>query len=63
METNDLANTDCPVCGKKTLALEMRLEARDIGTFSLSGQQMKFSCREWPYVVCGNCGVSGRVHT
>lgn len=60
MKVDDLANTPCPVCGKKTLELEMRLEAAELGTFSLAGHQMKFSAREWPYLVCRNCGVDAR---
>lgn len=47
----------CPVCGKKMLRIEMRLRARPIGSYSLSGRQMKASAVEWPYLVCDGCGI------
>lgn len=53
-------DTPCPRCGQKTLRIEWRLEVKPIGSFSLSGQQMKASALEWPWLVCGNCGVEGR---
>lgn len=50
----------CKHCGPSyPLRIEYReeLEAKPIGSFSLAGQQIKFSAikREWPYAVCYNC--------
>ena len=50
----------CKYCGSIDTWVEMRLEARRIGDFSLSGHQVKFSAGEWPYAVCGGCGHKSR---
>ena len=52
-----LARVPCPTCGNRTLVVELRLEARPLGTHSLSGTQLKTSARQWPYAVCttGGC--------
>lgn len=50
-------DTECPRCGVKALRIEMRLTAKKIGSFSLSGAQMKVVAVEVPWLVCGICGV------
>ena len=50
----DVAETPCPGCGQKALRIEWRLKAT---SFSLSGQSMKVSTSEVPWLVCGNCGI------
>lgn len=47
-----LRQSPCPDCLRYTLRLELRLEARPLGTWSLSGAQPKTSAIEWPYAVC-----------
>jgi hypothetical protein len=42
----------CPTCGRHTLRLTLLLEALPLGGHSLSGDQLKVSAREWPYVIC-----------
>lgn len=55
---DELRMTPCPACGQLTLDIEMRLLAKPLGTYSLSGRQMKFSAYEWPYLFCRSCGIS-----
>lgn len=59
-----VAATACPGCEQKALRVELRpeLQARPIGSFSLAGQQMKFSAvkAQVPWLVCGNCGAEAR---
>lgn len=55
----------CKHCGSDfPLRIEYReeLQAKPIGTFSLSGQQVKFSAvkREWPWAVCDHCKREAR---
>lgn len=52
----------CPTCRNHSLELRMRLEARPLGTWSLSGRQPKTSAVEWPYAVCvtDGCGFETR---
>lgn len=50
----------CPVCEEFALVIEMRLESKPLGTFSVSGMQLKTSAYNWPYLVCKNCGVTAR---
>lgn len=52
----------CPACGHEGLKIKRRLVAKDLGTFSLSGQQMKFSAREVPVLICPGCGVEAEGH-
>jgi hypothetical protein len=52
-----VVDTPCPNCGATELRIEHRLQARPIGSFSLSGVQTKVTAREWPWLVCGACGV------
>lgn len=55
-----LASTPCPKC-KVRYVVEVRpvLAAKPLGTFSLSGAQMKVSARDtWEYR-CTNCGATG----
>lgn len=44
--------TPCPDCGHHTLDIDMRLTARDLTAFSLSGSQMKVSARFLPWLYC-----------
>jgi hypothetical protein len=62
----------CKYCGPDyPLRIEYRPErvlvAKPLGTFSLSGQQPKFSViadtRDWPYAVCDNCKRESRGRT
>lgn len=50
----------CTKCGSRLLRIEIRLEAKPIGTWSLSGNQMKTVAEEWPYMVCDGCGSECR---
>lgn len=53
----NVADTPCPGCGNKTLAIEMRLTASPVGTFSLAGVGMKVTAATKPWLVCTNCGI------
>jgi len=53
-----IVDTPCPACGQMALRIERRLRAMPIGTFSLSGEQMKVSAIEVPWLVCGSCGAA-----
>ena len=50
----------CKLCGSTDFVVIWRLEARPVGTFSLSGNSMKFSAQQWPYAVCQGCGATSR---
>jgi hypothetical protein len=51
-----LATAPCPNCGMPgTLSITMKFIARPLGTFSLSGQQMKVAAEERPVLGCSNC--------
>jgi hypothetical protein len=52
--------TPCPVCGEKSLTLSYQIAAKPIGSFSLSGQQMKFSAFRYAAVTCGTDGCPFR---
>jgi hypothetical protein len=47
----------CPACGGDRLRLERRLRAKEVGTFSVAGSQLKFPAVEVLWLVCGECGV------
>lgn len=51
-----MVNARCPACDSRTLGIELRLKAAQIGSFSLAGVQMKFPVSEVPYLVCTTCG-------
>ena len=52
--------TACPGCGQRgNVTITKKYKAKDIGTFSLAGQQMKFSVREILEMACGACGDTG----
>lgn len=51
---DQVAAIPCPRCGESRLRVTTKLESRPIGTWSLSGNQLKTSAVEWPYVVCDN---------
>ena len=53
----DIDQTPCPVCNERALRIETGWHAMPIGSFSLSGHQLKFSARRWPFLVCGSCGL------
>lgn len=63
-EVDDLqaqvAHVPCPICQQKTLRVERRerIIVKPLGSFSLSGQQMKFSGNKvmWPWLVCVSHG-------
>lgn len=57
-----LTDVPCPRCQNTTLVVEDRLEARPLGTWSLSGAQLKTSAVAWPYAVCHTegCGFTKR---
>lgn len=48
----------CPQCGERSLELSWRLVAKPLGTFSLSGSQLKFSANEIPFIHCNGCGLT-----
>lgn len=56
---DSIENLPCDQCGKRELELIFLEEmiAKPMGTFSLSGVQMKVSANllKWPYLVC-ECG-------
>ena len=54
------AGQTCPECEHKGLRIEWRLEAKPVGSFSLSGAQMKFSAAKVPWLVCPGCGVESK---
>ena len=49
--------TPCPRCTEPALYIHEKLKASPLGSFSLSGGQMKFSARGAFYLTCGNCGA------
>lgn len=55
-----LAGADCRYCSHHGLSLEMRLESKPLGTWSLSGMQMKVIATHHPYAVCPSCGHASR---
>lgn len=54
---SSLENTACPVCATVagTLSIESSLQARPLGSFSLSGQMMKVSAIARPVLACSAC--------
>lgn len=54
------ANVPCPACGERRLEVETRLTPKDIGTFGLAGQTMKFPATWQYWVICRACGVESR---
>lgn len=60
MTEPDVSEVPCPACGQQTLVIEMRLEAKPHGTYSLAGQQMKIAATEWPWIKCTNCQIEAR---
>jgi predicted RNA-binding Zn-ribbon protein involved in translation (DUF1610 family) len=49
----------CPHCGGKRASISRQMTARDMGTFSLSGNQDKMSCIATLILECSECGVRG----
>lgn len=48
----------CPQCGEAgKLGIYRVLMAKPIGSFSLSGAQMKVSAQDAPVLACGHCGL------
>lgn len=59
--TIDLSSVTCKYCGTSgKVRLEMRLVAKELGTFSLAGAQPKVSAYRWPWAVCDACGHESR---
>ena len=50
----------CCYCGSADTWIELRPEAKPIGTFSLAGAHPKVSASTWPYAVCDGCGHVSR---
>ena len=59
--TDDISKTPCPQCGAVELRIEWQdgLRAKPLGSFSLSGQQMKVSAirTRVPVLLCGGCDL------
>lgn len=54
--TPDLSGVQCTACGViGQLRIESRLEAKPLGTWSLSGVQEKRVLESWPWMVCDAC--------
>lgn len=49
-----VAVTPCPTCGCSQLRFTTKLVLRPLGSWSLSGNQLKTSAVKWPYVICDN---------
>lgn len=48
----------CPVCGTVgTLSIKRMFRAKPLGTWSLSGAQMKLTGWFFPLLVCSGCGL------
>ncbi len=49
--------SNCPACKAPpgTLQLAARLQAQEVGDFSLAGVMTKFSAREVPVLTCAAC--------
>jgi len=61
-----LAGSRCKYCGvTDQIRIEFRLVAKPLGTWSLSGAQLKTSAYRWPWAICDNCGheSKGKVGT
>lgn len=53
-----VAEMSCPTCkvvGK--MRIDLKLTAKPLGTFSLSGSQLEFSPNEIPVLHCDACGL------
>jgi hypothetical protein len=56
MTTPDLSGVQCTRCGVVgQLRIETRLEAKPLGTWSLSGVQTKAVLESCPWMVCDAC--------
>lgn len=59
-------DTPCTRCGAYALEIFFVLEARPLGTWSLSGRTPKAVASPWPYMRCvadrGGCGAECRGH-
>lgn len=44
----------CPLCSGD-LTIQMRLEAKPLGTWSSAGGQIKVAASNWPWLVCSDC--------
>ena len=56
------AEQTCPGCGHEGLRIEWRLAARPVGSYSLSGAQMKVSATRKPVLICDGCGAEAEGH-
>lgn len=48
----------CPWCGIRALHIGEELQAKPVGSYSLSGAQIKVSAQVVPILECGNCDLS-----
>lgn len=46
----------CPTCKKTTLRIVFRLVAKNLGTHSLAGEQLKLAAEGVPHIQCTECG-------
>src|SRR5580693_4085319 len=65
LDVSDMSAMNCKHCGPGfALRIEMReeLQAKPLGSFSLAGNQLKFSTikHDWPWAVCDNCKRESR---
>lgn len=56
------ARMTCPRCQNEGFSVEWVLRARPLGSFSLSGSQVKFSAVELPVLTCLGCGLEAEVN-
>lgn len=55
-----VTDATCPACQEHSLVIEWRLTAKPVGSFSLSGLQMKFSATHQPWIRCTSCGIEAK---
>lgn len=55
MELLKLTKAECPTCGA-FLRIFTEWRGGEVGTFSLTGVQMKFMVRQAPILKCSTCG-------
>lgn len=48
---------ECPLCGETGFDVTWKLSTKGVGTYSLSGHQLKFSATELPVIRCRHCGI------
>lgn len=53
--SDDIAKTPCPGCGALALSIQVGIRLKELGSFSLAGQQMKASGSHAPILRCTEC--------